>query len=121
MGDEEHFGTVRTVLDPVRYILLAHPTLARVVGQIIGKDNLWMQVLNTGASTSPADLIGGLMTRAVELSGDRFGAAVHELNTFLTPAREAQTFLELLAVAHAARVLLLAELRHCIDRSAGRP
>ena len=34
--------------------------------------------------------------------------------------REAWIFLELLAVAHAAPVLCLATLAHCIDRSAGR-
>ena len=34
--------------------------------------------------------------------------------------REAQTFLELLAVAHATPVLCLAALAHCMERSAGR-
>ena len=220
IGDEEHFGSLCTVLDPVRYILLSHPTLERVVSRIIGKDDFWIQVLNTGVSTSLTDLIAGLMARAAELSGDRFRTAAYELNAFLTLARgegsasvsngldvgyeavlfygltlkerieigdgmailpfeqtrrfvdedlvkelaplaagfngwwsvgaavrpfrwrpvftrtghdaevklkppwgffrEAQTFLELLAVAHAAPVLRLTELPHCIDRSAGR-
>lgn len=220
ISDQEHFGSLCTVLDPVRYILLSHPTLERVAGRIIGKDDFGMQVLNSGVSTSPTDLIAGLMARAAELSADRFRSAACELNAFLTPDWEeestsvpgglnigydavlfygltlkekieigdgmallpydrtrrfvdedlvkdltplaaefygwrsvgaavrpfrwrpvfshtgygavvepkspwtffhdAQAFLELLAVAHAAPVLRLAELSDCIDRSAGR-
>ena len=190
------------------------------MSRIIGKDAFWMQILNTGSSTSATDLIAGLMARAAELSRDRFRAAATELNAFLsrggqgeagsvpgdldvgydavlfwgltlkervevadgmvmlpfelvqrfvdrsvvedlTPPgsgfhrwrsvgavvrpfrwkptfsragyerepeltnlelffREAQTFLELLAVTHAAPVLRLATLPYCIDRSASR-
>ena len=220
IGEFEQFGSLCTELDPVRYILLSHPTLERVASRIIGKDDFWIQVLNTGVSTSLSNLIAGLMARAAELSGERFRTAAYELNAFLTLAREegsasvsngldvgydailfygltlkerieigddmailpfeqtrrfvdedlikelaplvaefngwrsvgavvrpfqwrpvfsrtgydaefelkpregcfreAHTFLELLAIAHAAPVLRLAELPYCIDRSAGR-
>ena len=219
-GEQEHYAPLLAVLDPVRYILYSHPTLALVMSQIIGKDDFWMQILNTGSLTSATDLIAGLMARASELSRDRFRAAATELNAFLSrvgqgesasglgdldvgydavlfwgltlkervevadgmvilpfehvqtfvdrslveelappgsgfhgwrsvgavvrpfrwkpafyrtgyergpeltnPApffREAQTFLELLAVMHAAPVLRLATLPYCIDRSARR-
>ena len=46
-------GKLRAVLDPVRYTLHSHPTLARVVGRIIGKDEFWVQILGSGGSTSP--------------------------------------------------------------------
>ncbi len=219
-GQQEHYAPLLAVLDPVRYLLYSHPTLAPVVGRIIGKDDFWMQILGSGNSTSATDLIAGLMARASELSGDRFRAAATELNAFLgrvgqgesasVPGdldvgydavlfwgltlkervkvaddmvllpfehvqtfvdrslveelappgsgfhgwrsvgavvrpfrwkpmfsragdergrkltnpepffREAQTFLELLAVTHAAPVLRLATLPHCINRSASR-
>ena len=219
-GQQEHYAPLLAVLDPVRYLLYSHPTLTPVVGRIIGKDDFWMQILDSGSSTSATNLISGLMARASELSGDRFRAAATELNAFLgrvgqgesasvpgdldvgydavlfwgltlkervevadgmvllpfehvqtfvdrslveelappgsgfhgwrsvgavvrpfrwKPAfyragyerepeltntepffREAQTFLELLAVTHAAPVLRLATLPHCINRSAGR-
>ena len=185
-----------------------------------GRDEIWVQGLGTGRSTSLTDLIAGLMARAAELSGDRFRAAAGELSALLAPITEtgpvrvsagpnvgcdvvlfygltleeesdladgmaivpfervrtfldeqlvqelapagaevhawrsvgaivrsfrwkpsfrtmgdledagskppgkffqdAQTFLELIAVAHAAPVLRLAELSDCIHRSAGR-
>ena len=52
-GKEEHYAALRAVLDPVRYTLHSHPTLARVVGRIIGKDEFWVQILGSGGSTSP--------------------------------------------------------------------
>ena len=85
-SEEKHYAPLCEVLDPVRHILISHPTLARVVGRIIGRDNFWMQILDTGASTSPTNIIAGLMARAAELSGDRFQTAVGELNAFLAPA-----------------------------------
>ena len=51
-GKEEHYAALRAVLDPVRYTLHSHPTLARVVGRIIGKDEFWVQILGSGGSTS---------------------------------------------------------------------
>ena len=72
----------------MRNILLRHPTIARVVGSIIGKDNFYMQVLNSGGSTSPADLAAGPMARAVEHSGDRFRKAADDLRAFLVDAGE---------------------------------
>ena len=219
-GKEDDYAPLCAVLDPVRIILRSHPTLAQVASPIIGWDQFWMVILNSGMSTSPADLIAGLMARAEELSGDPFRTAASELNAFLAPAgaggstgvlggldvgynavlfygltlkeridigdgmailpfeqvrafvdenlvqelappgagfyrwrsvgavvkpfrwrpmfcrtgyerekavesplpffREAQIFLELLAVAHATPVLSLATLAHCIDQSAGR-
>ena len=47
-GKEEHYAALRAVLDPVRYTLHSHPTLARVVGRIIGKDEFWVQILGSG-------------------------------------------------------------------------
>lgn len=68
-----------------RHLLLSHPTLARVVGPVIGREDLWMEILDTGRVTSSEDLIAGLMARASEHSGARFRAAATELNTFLAP------------------------------------
>ena len=219
-SEEKHYAALLAALDPVRYVLLSHPTLDWVVGRIIGRNEFWMQILDFGRSACPTDLIAGLIARASELSGDRFRAAASELNAFLAPAgdgesagvlgdlevgydavlfwgltleeridladgmviipfeqvrayvderlvkelaplgagfhdwssvgaavrpfrwrpefrregstevaardptgpffRDARIFLELLAVAHRAPVLRLAELSNCIDRSAGR-
>ena len=83
-GKQEHYAPLLAVLDPVRHILYSHPTLALVMSQIVGKDAFWMQILNTGSSTSATDLIAGLMARASELSSDRFRAAATELNAFLS-------------------------------------
>ena len=83
--EAEGYAPLRALLDPVRHILISHPTLASVVGPIIGRDNFYMQILNAGQSTSPTDLIAGVMARAAELSGDRFRAAAGELNAFLAP------------------------------------
>ena len=87
-GEEAYFAPLRAALDPVRHALLCHPTLARVAvaGRVIGDNDFWMRVLNSGRSISAADLIAGLMARAAELSGDRFRAATCELNAFLSPA-----------------------------------
>ena len=87
-GEEAWYAALNAALDPVRHILLRHPTIARVVGPIIGRDNFYMQVLNSGGSTSPADLAAGLMARAAEHSGDRFRKAAGELHAFLVAAGE---------------------------------
>ena len=88
-GEETYYAALNAALDPVRHILLRHPTIARVVGPLVGRDNFYMQVLNCGGSTSPADLAAGLMTRASEHSGDGFGKAAGELHGFLvSPAEE---------------------------------
>ena len=91
-GNEEHYAPLRAVLDPARHALLSHPTLARVAitGRVIGDNDFWMRILNSGASISAADLIAGLMARAAELSGDRFRAAARELNAFLAPAGDGE-------------------------------
>ena len=83
MGKIDHYAPMREALDPVRHILISHPALARVVGPVIGKDNFWMQILNAGTSTSPTDLIAGLMARAHELSVDPFRHAAADLKAFL--------------------------------------
>ena len=85
-GKEDYYAPLCAVLDPVRIILRSHPTLAQVASPIIGRDEFWMVILNNGISTSPANLIAGLMARADELSGDRFRTAASELNAFLAPA-----------------------------------
>ena len=83
-GEHAHYAPLLAVLDPVRHILYAHPTLAPVRSRIIGKDDFWMQILNGGSSTTAPDLIVGLMARAAELAGDCFRAAATELNAFLS-------------------------------------
>ncbi len=88
MGEEERYAPLRAVLDRARYILIAHPTLARVIGPIVGRDDFWVQILNTGSSTSPTDLLAGLMARASELPVGGYRAAAAELHGFLTPAGE---------------------------------
>ena len=87
-GREDDYASLCAVLDPVRGILRSHPTLAKVASPIIGWDEFWMVILNSGMSTSPANLIAGLMVRAEELSGDRFRTAASELNAFLAPAED---------------------------------
>ena len=67
-GEEEYYAPLCAMLDPVRSILRSHPTLARIASPIIGRDEFWMEIFNTGNSTAPADLIAGLMARAAELS-----------------------------------------------------
>ena len=89
-GEEAWYAALNAALDPVRHILLRHPTIARVVGPIIGRDNFYMQILSSGGSTSPANLAAGLMTRAAEHSGDGFRKAAGELHAFLvSPGAEA--------------------------------
>ena len=87
-GEEAWYAALNAALDPVRHILLRHPTLARVVGPIIGRDNFYMQILNSGGSTSPADLVAGVMARAADHSGDRFRKAASELHAILVAAGE---------------------------------
>lgn len=84
-GEEAHYAALNAALDPVRHILLRHPTLARVVGPIIGRDDFYMQTLNSGSSTTPADLAAGLMARAAEHSGDGYRKAASELHALLGP------------------------------------
>ena len=83
--EEEYYAPLCEVLDPVRHILRSHPTLARVVSPIIGKDEFWMDIQNSGGLTYTTDLIAGLMARAAELSEDGFRTAVAELNGLLNP------------------------------------
>ena len=84
--EEAWYPALNAALDPVRHILLRHPTIARAVGPLIGRDNFYMQVLNSGGSASPADLAAGLMARAAEHSGDGFWKAAGELHAFLGAA-----------------------------------
>ena len=91
LGEEEYYAPLCKALDPVRYILISHPTLERVVGRLIGQDKFYMKILNSGGDTSPTDIIAGLFARAEELQGDRFRTAAGELNAFLTPIEEANT------------------------------
>ena len=88
LGEEAQYAALNAALDPVRHILLRHPTIARVVGPIIGRDNFYMQILSSGGSTSPADLAAGLMARAAEHSGDGFRKAAGELHAFLVSPGE---------------------------------
>ena len=91
-GKEAHYEPLRAVLDPVRYALLSHPALERVAvaGRVVGENNFWMRILNSGMSISASDLIAGLMARAAELSSDGFRTAARELGAFLSPARDGE-------------------------------
>ena len=62
-GMEAHYAPLRTVLDPVRHALLAHPTLERVAvtGRLIGDNEFWMQVPGSGGPMPAGVLIAGLM------------------------------------------------------------
>ena len=84
VGEQAYYAPLCAVLDPVRHLLMSHPTLAGGIGPIIGRDNFYIHILRGGELTSPTNLIAGLMARAAELSGDCFRAA-SELNAFLTP------------------------------------
>lgn len=88
LGARKHYAPLLEALDPARHILLSHPALAQVVSPIIGKDNFWMQILNTGGLTCPTDLIAGLFARAHELSHDRFRQAASEMKALLNPGVE---------------------------------
>ena len=87
---EAHYAPLRAVLDPVRHALLAHPKLERVAvtGRLIGDNDFWMQVLDSGGPISAGVLIAGLMARAAELSDDRIRRPLRELNAFLSPSRD---------------------------------
>lgn len=85
-SEAERYAPLRDALDPARHALRSHPTLARVVSPIIGRDEFSMDILNSGGLTCTTDLIAGLMARAAELSGDRFRTATAELNGLLGPA-----------------------------------
>ncbi|MCY3761602.1 MAG: hypothetical protein OXH50_10165 [Gemmatimonadetes bacterium] len=86
-GEEAYYAPLRAALDTVRHSLLGHPMLERVAvtGRVIGDNDFWMEILNSGSSISAGDLIAGLLARAAELPGDRFRTAAHELNAFLSP------------------------------------
>ena len=86
-GEEAQYAPLRKLLDPVRHTLLAHPALQRVAvtGRLIGDNDFWMGIVNSGSSIFAGDLIAGLMARAAELSGGGFRAAARELNAFLSP------------------------------------
>ena len=71
--------------DDARNILLSHPAWAAIAGSMLGDDEFWVQVLDTGRPTSLKDLIAGLMARASELPDDRFRTAAAEFCALLTP------------------------------------
>ena len=82
-GEEKHYAALNAVLNPVRGILRSHPTLARVMSPIIGRDDFWMRILDSGGASSLTDLTAGLMARADELPSNGFRTAATELNAFL--------------------------------------
>ena len=85
--ETHQYAPLRAVLDPTRYALLSHPKLERVAvtGRLIGENDFYMGILNSGTTISAGDLIAGLMARAAELSGSGFRGAAGELNAFLSP------------------------------------
>lgn len=82
-GEEKYYAPLCAMLDPVRYILVSHPTLARVVSPIIGNDEFRVEILGSGGLTSLTDLIAGLMARAADRPDGAFEAAASELHAFL--------------------------------------
>ncbi len=86
-GEEAEYAPLRQPLDQVRHALLAHPAVERVAvtGRLIGDNDFWMRILDSGWSISAGNLIAGLMARAAELPGDRFRTAARELDAFLSP------------------------------------
>ena len=90
-SEGKQYAALLAVLDPVRYILHSHPTLARVLSRIIGRDDFWMPILDSRHWASLTDLISGLMARANELPGDGFRTAARELDAFLAPAGDGET------------------------------
>ena len=83
---EAHYAPLRTVLDPVRHALLAHPTLERVAvaGRLIGDNHFSMEISGSGGDIYAGVLIAGLMARAAELSDDCIRRPLCELNAFLS-------------------------------------
>ena len=67
-GREAYYEHLCAVHDSARHALLSHPALERVAvaGRIVGENDFWMRILNSGASISASDLIAGLMARAAE-------------------------------------------------------
>ena len=90
-GEEKHYAALNAVLNPVRGILRSHPTLARVMSPIIGRNDFWMRTPGRGSSTSLTDLTAGLMARADGLPEDGFRTAATELNAFLVAGGEDKT------------------------------
>ena len=88
LSEWSYFAPLGAVLDPARNILRSHPTLARVVNPLIGRDEFYLEILNMGQSTSSADLVAGLMFRSAELTGDRYRKAAGDLHALLEPAKE---------------------------------
>ena len=83
VGEREYYAPLRAAMDPVLSLLRSHPTLWRVVGPLIDNDEFWVRMLGHGSLTSLTNVIGGLMARADELSGDGFDAAAGELHALL--------------------------------------
>ncbi|MCY4477378.1 MAG: HEPN domain-containing protein [Gammaproteobacteria bacterium] len=85
LREETLYAPLCQQLATVRHALLSHPELERVAvaGRIIGENNFWLQILNSGTSISAGDLIAGLMARSTEVSSDGFRAAARELHAFL--------------------------------------
>ena len=88
LSEWRYFAPLCAVLDPARFIVRSHPALARVVSPIIGRDEFYLEFLNTGGSTSAADLVAGLMFRAAELTGGRYRKAAGDLHALLEPTKE---------------------------------
>ena len=65
-GEEERYAPLSAAMDTVRHVLVSHPTLARVVSPVIGKDNFNIHILNNAEMPCLTNLIGGLMARAAK-------------------------------------------------------
>lgn len=82
----DRFAGLRSAADPVRYLLLSHPSIVRVVGRLVGRDEFWIQVLHQGGSTTLTDLIAGLMAHASEQHEDGLQIAASKLCSLLCQA-----------------------------------
>ena len=116
-SDQDHYAPLCAALDPVRHILRSHPTLERVVSQLIGRDEFWMEILDSGFLTSLTNLIAGLMARSSELSGDRFHTTATEIAQFLAASEEEKPVDELgeLDFAYDAGLFYGLTLKESID------
>ena len=88
---EQYYRRLRIALAEVRAILGTHPAWARVVDPSDEGSEFWIQTPSHGRLRTFESIIGGLMVRALEVSGDGFRVASSELSAMLAPDEERET------------------------------
>ena len=111
VSEREYYEPLRAAMDPVLSLLRSHPTLWRVVGPLIDNDEFWVRMLGHGSLTSLTNVIGGLMARADELSGDGFDAAAGELHALLESSGSGHANVVMGGLATGYHVVLFHGLR----------